>query len=203
MWKPVNTEYYFPQVPASVVNLYSKSGADHLRFTLEAHNCAVLLHRPNSVADFLKIISQGESAPRYMIIETHGLQEGICFWQFYEIEKDKEFDKSLLHNDCLPPNVIRQHTNLPGCTVINTGCYGGLRPMAEAFLAGGVSAYIGCRIAYGTDFLTHFLDGALGDAGETDQLSDRDAWRRAVDIIRNEAGRQFSYFHSDGREERA
>jgi len=201
MWKPVHTHYYIPQVTAAVVDIYNVRSRTE-RPKLEARNSVVLVHRPKTVMDFLKAIGQGDSTPRYMIIEGHGTEDGVWFGHFYEIDKEKNFDKSLLHNDCLPPHVIRQHANLPGCTVINMCCDGGLRPMAEAFLAGGVAAYIGCRVAYGADFLTHFLDGALGDP-DTEALSDLDAWRRAVEIIRNEKARQFSYFHSDGREERA
>jgi hypothetical protein len=73
--------------------------------------------------------------------------------------------------------------------------------MARAFLGGKAAAYIGCRarpdaVAMNV-FVTNFLFGV-----RTKQLSDRDAWHRAVVVTDHEDVNQISFFHSDDIEER-
>ncbi|MBV9863953.1 MAG: hypothetical protein JO316_01235 [Abitibacteriaceae bacterium] len=195
MWKPVDTEFSVPRCPVSVVNV-SGWGTEFIRAMLEALNCVVVVHHIGTPADFIKVIEQGENAPRYMIIMGHGTKDGLHFGDY-----GVPVDTSMLHNDLMPPEAICEHTKLPGCTVFSFSCYGGNKAMAEAFLAGDVSAYIGCRTGPDTTamalFLFHFLFGVLSK-----QLPDHDAWHRAVAATDHEDIYQFSFFHADGAEER-
>lgn len=196
MWTPVETQFYRPQVPVSVVLMpNSGDGGPALRGMLEMLNCAVLLHRPGTPSDFLKILVQGQTAPRYMILYGHGQEDGLWFGTYV-----KEIDTSMLRDECLPPDVIRENVRLPGCTVVSSCCYSGLESMGQAFLSGDVAAYIGCRaepdgVAMNV-FLVNFLFSAIAGL-----LPDRDAWRRAATMTDHEDIWQLSYF-ADGDEER-
>ena len=195
MWKPVDTEFYVPRLPVSIVDV-NGGGMEFARATLESLNCVVLVHSVGTPSDFLKVIAQGENAPRYMIIMAHGTEDGFDFGDY-----EPSIDVSMLRNEAMPPEAIHQHVNLPGCTVFAYSCGAGSREMADAFLAGNVAAYIGCRT--GPDvvamnlFLFHFLHGVMAK-----KLSDRDAWHRAVAATDHEDINEFSFFHSDGTEER-
>jgi len=196
MWKPVDTEFYVPRLPVSIVAV-SGGGMEFARATLESLYCVVLLHTIGTPSDFLKVIAQGEDAPRYMIIMGHGTEDGLDFGEY----GPADIDVSMLRNGAMPPEVIRRHVNLPGCTVFSYSCEGGSKAMAEAFLTGGLAAYIGCRT--GPDvvamnlFLFHFLHGVMAK-----KLSDRDAWHQAVAATDHEDINEFSFFHGDGTEER-
>lgn len=194
MWKPIDTEFYVPRLPVSIVHI-SGSGKEFVRCTLEALNCTVLTHTVGTPSDFLKVIAQGENAPRYMIILGHGTKDGLHFGDY-----EPSIDTSMLHHASMPPEAIRQHVNLPGCTVFSYSCYGGDRAMAEAFLAGGIAGYLGCRTAPDTTamtlFLFHFLFGVIDK-----KLSDHDAWYQAIAATNHEDINQFSFFHTNGTEE--
>lgn len=196
MWTPVNTKFYVPQLPVSIVSV-SGGGQEFTRATLEALNCVVLLHSVGTPSDFLQVIAQGQNAPRYMIIIGHGTQDGLDFGEY----GPSDIDTSMLHNGAMPPEVIRQHVNLPGCTVFSYSCEGGSQTMAEAFLSGGLAAYIGCRagpdVAAMNLFLFHFLHGVTAK-----KLADRDAWHRAIAATDHPDINEFSFFHSGGAEER-
>ena len=110
------------------------------------------------------MIAQGPSAPRYMVIMGHGTEDGLHFGEY----GPADIDTSMLRNHSLPPEVIRRHVHLPGCTVISAICQGGSAAMADAFLSGKVAAYIGCKtepdaVAMNV-FLVNFLFGGSGQA---------------------------------------
>jgi len=195
MWKPVDTEFDTPRLAVSIAAVDS-GGMEFIRTILEALDCVVHLHAIGTPSDFLKVIAQGDNAPRYMIVNGHGTEDGLFFGDY-----GVPVDTSMLRNESMPPEAIRQHVNLPGCTVFSYSCYGGTKEMAEAFLAGGAAAYIGCRCGPNVTamslFLFHFLHGVTSK-----KLSDRDAWHRAVAATDHEDINEFSFFHSDGTEER-
>ena len=196
MWKPVDTEFYAPRLPVSIAAV-SSDGVEFVRSMLEALHCVVLLHAIGTPTDFLKVIAQGVHAPRYLVIMGHGTEDGLYFGDY----GPAEIDTSMLRNQFMPPEVIRQHVYLPGCTVISAFCEGGKAAMAQAFLKGDVAAYIGCRtspdaVALNV-FLVNFLFGIRAK-----HLSDRDAWHRAVIATNHKDSDQMSYFHRDGTEER-
>ena len=106
MWKPVDTEFYFPHVPVSLVML---SGTDALRGLLESLRCVVLTHRPGTPGDFLKVLSQGENAPRYMVICGHGTPEGIWFGQY----GPPDIDTSMLRREYFRPRLSANTSTCP------------------------------------------------------------------------------------------
>lgn len=194
MWKPVDAEFDVPLLPVSIAAI-AGDNIEFLRAMLEALDCVVHLHAIGTPADFLKVLAQGERAPRYMLIMGHGTEDGLYFGEYGL----PSIDTSMLRNQCLPPDVIHEHINLPGCTVIGGFCMAGAPAMAAAFTNGTLAAYIGCR-AYPDAvplnvFLVNFLFGV-----QSKQLSDRDAWQRAVAATDHEDTNQMSYFDSDGTE---
>ena len=162
---------------------------------MEALGCVVLAHRVGTPSDFLRVLGQGDQAPRYMVILGHGDENGLVFGEY-----GGAVDVSMLRDGSLPPEAIEPHVDLPGCTVLSYSCVGGTDAMARAFLAGGVAAYIGCRTEVQTValtlFLLHFLFGTLHK-----KLPDADAWRQAVLAVDHPEADQMRFWHAGGREE--
>lgn len=157
-------------------------------------NCVVTVHWIGTPADFLTVLGQGESAPRYLIIAGHGdADKGYYLGEYIE-----EIDTSMLRDQHMPAEVIAPVVNLPGCTVVTTACGGGAEAMGKAFTRNGkIRAYIGCRgYPDGTDmpvFLVNFFFYALRK-----KLSDREAWQKALRVVDNPAIYQISLYHGDG-----
>jgi hypothetical protein len=190
MFKPVESEFYVPLLPVSIVQV--SGGGEFLRSMLESLRCTVTLHRPGTPCDFLKVIALGENAPRYLIICGHGAEDGLHFGEYIP-----EIDTSMLRNECLPAAAIQEKVALPGCTVISATCYGGQSAMAEAFLAGGVKEYIGSSeepdgMAMNV-FLVNFFFAVMEKG-----LSDEDAWRQAAAATDHADIRQLRYYDSIG-----
>ncbi len=193
MFRPVEIEFYVHLLPISIVQL--SGGGEFLRSMLESLRCVVTLHRPGTPGDFLKVIALGENAPRYMIIYGHGTEDGFYFGEYIS-----EIDTSMLCNEALPAAAIQEKVTLPGCTVISATCYGGQSAMAEAFLAGGVKAYIGSQEAPDDMAMNVFLINFFFAVMEKG-LSDEDTWRQAVEATDHADIWQMSY-HNSGVEER-
>ena len=195
MWKPVDAEFFVPLLPVSLVCV-SGGGMELTRAALEALGCVVLTHRVGTPSDFLKVVGQGEQAPRYLVILGHGDENGLVFGEY----GPGAIDVSMLRNGSLPPEAIGPHVDLPGCTVISYSCLGGTDAMARAFLAGGLAGYVGCRAEVDTGaltlFLMHFLFGV-----RTKKSPDADAWRQAVAAVDHPEVDQMRFWHGDGREE--
>lgn len=172
MFRPIESEFYVPLLPISIVQV--SGGGEFLRAMLESLRCVVTLHRPGTPGDFLKVMDLGENTPRYLIICGHGAEDGLYFGEYIP-----EIDTSMLRNECLPAASIQETVNLLGCTVISATCYGGQPPMAEAFLAGGVKAYIGSPEAPDGMAMNVFLINFFFAVMEKG-LSDEDAWRQAA-----------------------
>ena len=198
MWQPVDTQFDVPQLPVSIVRLLGaqQGSGDLLRLIVETLDCIVLTHAPGTPLDFLKTIAVGEDSARYMIILGHGTANGIWFGHYNIAE-----DTSMLHEEYLPVAVMQQHVNLPGCTVINACAESNCKPIADAFLRGGVAAYIACQTPPAQMpmhiFIYNFINGVLRK-----RLSDRDAWQYAASASDDENVRQIHYFHPDGNVER-
>lgn len=197
--QPIDTQFYAPRLPVSIAGLPNAEGeAQAVRAALEWMGCTVLLHGIGMPQDFLKVLGQGEGAPRYLVISGHGDdQDGYYFGEYAPF-----LDVSMLRNQHLPAEVIAPVVNLPGCTVISSTCWGGVEAMARAFVtAGRVNAYIGCRDAPdGSDmlvYLVQFFHGVLRK-----KLSDHEAWKRAMIAVDQPDTYQMSYFHADGSEDR-
>ena len=194
MFRPVEAEFYVPLLPISIVQV--SGGGEFLRSMLESLRCVVTLHRPGTPGDFLKLIALGENAPRYMIICGHGAEDGLYFGEYIA-----EIDTSMLRNGCLPAAAIQETVDLPGCTVISATCCGGQAPMAEAFILGGVSAYLSSPeepdgMAMNVFLINFFY--AVMEKG----LSDEDAWRHAAAATDHADIWQLRYFQSGDVEKR-
>ena len=194
MFKSIEADFYIPLLPLSIVQV--SGGGEFLRTMLESLRCAVTLRRPGTPGDFLKVIALGENAPRYMIICGHGTEDGLCFGEYIP-----EIDTSMLRNECLPAASIQETISLPGCTVISATCYGGLPLMAEAFLAGGVRAYIGSPEAPDGMAMNVFLVNFFFAVMEKG-LSDEDAWRQAAQATDHADIWPLRYFDSSGSEKK-
>ena len=194
MYPPVDTQFYSPRLPISIVALPNDFEARAMREMLEMYfNCVVTVNWIGTPADFLTVLGQGESSPRYLIIAGHGGEIG-----YYLGEYIPEIDTSMLREQHMPPEAIAPVVNLPGCTVVSTACYGGTEAMGKAFIKNGkIGAYIACRDAPdGTDmpvFLVNFFFFVLRK-----KLSDREAWLKAMRVVDNPVIYQISAYYGDG-----
>ena len=190
MWKPIDTEFHARRLPVEIVGFGASGEGELLRSILESLNCVVLSHWPGTPGDFLKVIGQGESCAPYLIVAGHGDEGNLIFGEY-----GASIDTSMLIGGNMPPECIGEHVRLPGCTVINTCCSGGARPLAEAFMAGGLKAYIGAVEDVEGDavrlFVTHFFY-QLPRAGH----SIRRAWRHAASY--DKGSRLFALYDRGG-----
>jgi len=195
MQAPIDTQFYCPRLPISIVALPNDFEARAMREMLEMYfNCVVTVHWIGTPTDFLKVLGQGESAPRYLIIAGHGdAEKGYYLGKYIP-----EIDTSMLRDEHMSAEAIAPAVNLPGCTVVTTSCGGGAEAMGKAFVHNGkIGAYIGCRgYPDGTDmpvFLVNFFFYVLRK-----NLSDREAWLKAMRVVDNPAIYQISFYHADG-----
>lgn len=194
----IDEQFYTPRLPVSIVALPNSSHEVYpMRDLLEGFNCVSTVHWIGAPMDFLKVLGQGETAPRYLLIAGHGDEEK----GYYLGEYATFIDTSMLRDQYMPAEVIAPVVNLPGCTVISSVCGGGVEPMGRAFVnTGKINAYIGCRVGPNADdmfaYLVNFFYSVLRK-----KLSDRDAWQRAVAVTDQPDIYQMSFFHSDGTEE--
>jgi hypothetical protein len=196
---PIDTRFYHPRLPVSIIVLPNGANEAHAqRALLEALDCVVTIHWTGTPMDFLTVLGQGDTAPRYLLIAGHGTAE-----EGYWLDEYADFiDTSMLCGAYMPAEVIEPVVNLPGCTVISTACGGGSEAMGQAFTSNGkINAYIGCRI--GPDgaamevFVVNFFFNVLHK-----KLSDRDAWQKAMLATDHPHIYQMSMYHADGVEER-
>jgi hypothetical protein len=195
---PVDTEFFIPRLPINIAALTNAYEADAIRALLEMLGCVVTIHWIGTPTDFLKVLSQGETAPPYLLIAGHGDDEnGYYFGEYAPF-----IDTSMLRNQHMPADVIAPVVNLPNCTVISTACWGGIESMGWVFTKNGeIKAYIGCRVApFGDEmcvFVVNFFFNILRK-----KLSDREAWQKAMVSVDQPAIYQVSFFDSSSVEER-
>jgi hypothetical protein len=199
VYAPIDTRFYHPRPPVNIVVLPNAANEAHaLRALLETLDCVVTVHWTGTPMDFLTVLGQGDTAPRYLLIAGHGdAEEG------YWLDEYADFiDTSMLRGEHLPADAIEPVVNLPGCTVISTACGGGSEAMGRAFTSNGkINAYIGCRIephgAAMQVFVVNFFFNVLHK-----KLSDRDAWQKAMLATDHPQIYHMSLYHADGVEER-
>jgi len=138
VWKPVDVGFHGSRLPVEIVDFGATGEGELLRLLLESLNCVVLVHWPGTPEDFLRVIGQGESCAPYLLVCGHGDAGNLIFGDYAD-----HIDTSMLVNGNLPPERIRERVSLPGCAVINTCCSGGVRSLAQAFMGGGLRAYMG------------------------------------------------------------
>jgi hypothetical protein len=195
----IDEQFFSPRLPVSIVSLPNCDWEVYaMRGLLEAMNCIVTVHWIGTPSDFLKVLAQGETAPRYLLIAGHGDDEkGYYFGSYADF-----IDTSMLRDEYLPADVIAPIVNLPGCTVISSACAAGVEIMGRAFInTGRVNAYIACRDFPNADdmlvYVVNFFHSVLRK-----KISDREAWYRAMEITDQPDTYAISYFHPDGTEER-
>jgi len=190
MWKPIDTGFFAPRLPVEIVDFGAGGEGELLRSILESLNCVVLCHWPGTPGDFLQVISQGESCAPYLIVCGHGDDGNLTFGEYADF-----IDTAMLADGNLPPECLRQHVHLPGCTVINTCCSGGVRPLAEAFMQGGLKAYIGAVDDVDGDAVPLFVSHFFHQLPRV-RHSVRRAWRHAASY--DEESRLFALYDRGG-----
>lgn len=176
MWRPVDTDFFYPRCPVEIVDFGASSEALLLRSALESMSAVVLLHQIGTPDDLLQVLGQGEQCAPYMVLCGHGEENGLVLGEYAE---GLDIDVSMLVNGRMPAHAIAQRVNLPGCVVVNTCCSGGSPELANAFMAGGLRFYLGADRDYlgsaAPLFVTHFFYALL-----TRALAVPEAWREAA-----------------------
>ncbi len=192
MWTPVDTRFDDKKVPVSIAHVDRGEHSIMLRHLLEELGAVVLLHGISTPGDFTKVISQVEEAPPFLIVSTHGDENGLVFGGYIP-----SIDVSMLVEGSMPPSYIAQQVKLPGTVVINLGCGGGQQSMAQAFLAGGARGYIGTDPNPPTSnhalFVAHFFLSIIRRKRSVEA-----SWRVAAGY--DEHSRSYLYYDANGRQ---
>ncbi len=133
----IDKSFSWPREPVAIVAIGDSGEALLLRAILESLGAAVLLHLPGTPVDVLKCLAQGSVAPEYVILSGHGDETGFVLGDFVE-----DIDTSALVKGSLPATNLTNRVNLPGKVVLSTACLTGNEAFAQAFISGGVRAYI-------------------------------------------------------------
>jgi hypothetical protein len=193
----IDTQFDYPRLAVNIIALPNEFEANAMRALLEMLGSVVTVHWIGTPMDFLKVLGQGDSAPRYLLIAGHGDKES----GYYLGEYGEHIDISMLRKQHMPAEVIAPVVNLPGCTVISFACGGGTEAMGRAFTNNGkIHAYIGCRDHPGIEvhaFAVNFFFNVIRK-----KMSDHEAWAKAMVATDHAATYQMSYFHSNGAEDR-
>jgi hypothetical protein len=150
MWTPPDTRFHAPSLPVALARL--PGAADETRALLEALGCVVLAHRIATPGDLLQVLGQGETAPRYLVIDGHGTEAGLWFGAF-----GTGIDTALMRGEYLPWDAFTGRVHLPGCTVVAACCYGGNPRLVQAMLTGGAVGCIASPDAVDGRVMTVFL----------------------------------------------
>jgi hypothetical protein len=133
----IDERFDVPRIPAAVVAVGDSGEALLVRAILESLGAAVSFHLIGTPQDFLRVIGQGEAAPRYIVICGHGDETGLVFGDYGE-----GINVTSLKHGAMPAAAMAARVNLPGKVVVSTACRTGSSAFGEAFLGGGVAAYI-------------------------------------------------------------
>ncbi|MBZ0274494.1 MAG: CHAT domain-containing protein [Anaerolineae bacterium] len=195
----IDEQFYSPRLPISIVALPNNDlETQAIRALLESLGCAVMIHWIGTPTDFLKVLGQGETAPRYLLIAGHGEEDN----GYYLGEYADFIDTSMLRGQYLPAEVIAPVVNLPGCTVVSSACAGGVEAMGRAFIqTGRIQAYIGCRVYPNGDDMLVWLVNFFYNIRRR-KLSDQEAWQQAMVVTDQHDIYEMSFFHADGTESR-
>jgi hypothetical protein len=193
LWRPIDTEFFGRKHPVEIACIGDAGEANRLRALLEGSGAVVLCHWIGTPDDFLKVISQGTKVAPYLIVSAHGDDNGIVFGEYAE---GIGIDVSMLKEESMPPESIKKHISLPGCVVLNLACSAGEPPMAEAFMHGGLKAYIGTvepdpQATAHALFVMHFFYSLFAKG-----RSVREAWEHAAAY--DEESRLFVLYDEEG-----
>lgn len=185
-FKPVDSHFDHPRHPVEIMEVGMDPEATMLRTVLESFGAVVLLHLPGTPEDILDVLDRPGSEPSLLIICGHGDKHGFVV---EEMGEGLGIDTSMLvGKDRLPPRAIAERVQLPGWTVLSTGCLTGSAAMADAFRTGEVAALIGPEdYPEGTAaslFAIHICYELI-----VRKRSVEEAWRRAAGY--DEASRMF------------
>ena len=191
MWSPVDTEFFGPKTPVAIACVHDHENALVFRRLLEGLSAVTLFHNIGTPEDFLKVISQDETTPPYLVISGHGGDHGIEFGEYME-----GIDVSMLVDGSLPAEAIADRVRLPGCVIVNITCDGGEDEMAKAFLSGGAAAYVGTDPNPNTTehpiFLGHFFHSIIRR-----KQTSFEAWKKAAEY--DKRSHCYHYFDNKGR----
>lgn len=110
----IDQRFHVPRTPLAVVAVGDGMEALLIRAILESLGAAVTLHLPGTPEDFLEVLAQGESAPRYIVVSGHGDRGGFLFGDY-----DRRIDTTMLVEGSLPADAIASRVRLPGKVVIS------------------------------------------------------------------------------------
>lgn len=133
----IDQRFHVPRTPLAVVAVGDGMEALLIRAILESLGAAVTLHLAGTPQDFLEVLAQGESAPRYIVVSGHGDRGGFLFGDY-----DRRIDTTMLVEGSLPADAIASRVRLPGKVVISTACETGAEAFGAAFIRGKVAAYV-------------------------------------------------------------
>ena len=171
--RQIDQSFCLPRTSIAVVDCGATGEALLTRAVLESLGAAVILHRPGTPKDFLRLLRQPDAAASTLVICAHGDASGIVFGAYAP-----EIDTSCLVNGSLPAHAIAGAVRLPGWIVLSTACGTGAVAFGQAFTNGGVRAYIAPGSEpEGADvplFLHHFFHHLICRGGEVEA-----AWARA------------------------
>ena len=109
-----------------------------IRSSLEACDVRVNLFQVGQARHVVSVLSGREGSSEFVIMDCHGADGNILLPDLSEeIEARQPFHGVLTADD------LRSIVDLPGRTVLSTGCQTGNNELAQAFLDGGCDAYIG------------------------------------------------------------
>ena len=191
MWNPIDTHFYRKKLPVSIVNIDYYSMAPLYRQILEDMGAVVHLHNIDVPTDFIQVIGQEECAPPYMIIASHGEENGIVFGDYMST-----IDTSMLVEGIMPFDYIAKHIKLPRTFIVNLACYGGTPETAKAFMSGGIVGYIGTdpnpNAVEHPLFISHFFHSLIRR-----KMSPIDAWKKAAAY--DNRSRRYIMYDAEGK----
>lgn len=138
--------------------------ANALRGALESFHLRVRFHRIVQRTQVLEALGGELPLPEYTVLVIHGHTEGNTPLLRFEVVDNPSPDPRAVegwfptHVD-LTPDTIPTLVKMTGGTVLTIACEGGREPLAQAFLAAGCDAYVGCETAPDMDSATLFCIG--------------------------------------------
>jgi hypothetical protein len=133
----IDEKFFVSRTPVSVIAIRDGGEALLVRAILESLGAVVTLHLIGTPEDFLLVLEQGEKAAKYIVICGHGDERGIIFGEYAG-----GIDVTSLADGSMPAEAIAARVSLPDKIVVSTACATGSKAFGEAFVKGGVAAYI-------------------------------------------------------------
>ena len=116
---------------------FEGGGDEALRAVLEAMRVKVNRFPVGQARHAVRVLDGTEATAPYVVLACHGDEGRILLPDLApQVERFQPFHR------WLTPDDLRATVNLPGRTVIATGCDTGTQDLADAFFAGGCDAYL-------------------------------------------------------------